>query len=353
MLGGPGSWSLRLASSVSARHAVVATAAAAVGSVAYVRTWHPKTIPLKDPSKQNLVLDRPLMEAMCGAIGEVAQICVMYPLETIKVRCQSDGIAAATVLQQLLAKGAPSAARVLYAGFLSAALSSILVGSVHYASFCISKRMALQAAGSNGSSSDANLLAATVGALATALVESPVEMFRHQAQAGVGNGNFLSEMVTSMQKHGPGALYWGFVPFLIESFPYDITELGTYSQLHDMREEALRKSSPGSKWMAQVPEQAWDIGIGAAAGVASVLVSMPFDVIKTYMQTHCAEAAAAGAGGQLAAFFATGSRMVAAGGPGALFVGLVPRLVQQVPSTTICWWAIEQARDMLEPYTKP
>jgi hypothetical protein len=44
--------------------------------------------------------------------------------------------------------------------------------------------------------------------------------------------------------------------------------------------------------------------------------------------------------------------MVAAGGPGALFVGLVPRLVQQVPSTTICWWAIEQARDMLEPFTK-
>jgi hypothetical protein len=54
---------------------------------------------------------------------------------------------------------------------------------------------------------------------------------------------------------GPGALYWGFVPFLIESFPYDLTELGTYSQLHDMREEALRKSNPGSKWMAQVPEQ--------------------------------------------------------------------------------------------------
>jgi hypothetical protein len=29
------------------------------------------------------------MEAMCGAIGEVAQICVMYPLETIKVRRSS------------------------------------------------------------------------------------------------------------------------------------------------------------------------------------------------------------------------------------------------------------------------
>lgn len=45
--------------------------------------------------------------------------------------------------------------------------------------------------------------------------------------------------------------------------------------------------------------------------------------------------------------------MVAAKGPGALFVGMVPRLCQQVPSTTICWWAIERTRDMLEPYTKP
>lgn len=32
---------------------------------------------------------------------------------------------------------------------------------------------------------------------------------------------FLSVVV-----QGVGGLYWGFVPFLIESFPYDCTELG-------------------------------------------------------------------------------------------------------------------------------
>lgn len=32
-----------------------------------------------------LVLDRPVMEAICGGLGEIAQICVLYPLETIKV----------------------------------------------------------------------------------------------------------------------------------------------------------------------------------------------------------------------------------------------------------------------------
>lgn len=35
---------------------------------------------------RRLVLDRTLMEAVCGGVGEVAQICVLYPLETIKVR---------------------------------------------------------------------------------------------------------------------------------------------------------------------------------------------------------------------------------------------------------------------------
>ena len=92
------------------------------------------------------------------------------------------------------------------AGFVSAALCSVLVGSVHYASFCWSKRLALQAmnGGSSSSSSDnshsANMMAASIGALATALVESPVELFRHRAQAGTVSGDFMQEMVTTVRK---------------------------------------------------------------------------------------------------------------------------------------------------------
>jgi hypothetical protein len=80
-------------------------------------------------------------------------------------------------------------------------------------------------------------------------------------------------------------------------------------------------------------------------------------VIKTYLQTHGAEIMAAHAGrgvlGEAAAFASVGRSLVAKQGPGALFVGMVPRLVQQVPSSTICWLVIEQCRSALEPYTKP
>jgi hypothetical protein len=69
-----------------------------------------------------------------------------------------------------------------------------------------------------------------------------------------------------------------------------------------------------------------------SANLASqVLVSMPFDVVKTYMQTHGTGMAAAGLRESVAAFWSTGSSMVAKRGPGALFVGLAPRLAHQVP----------------------
>jgi hypothetical protein len=105
--------------------------------------------------------------------------------------------------------------------------------------------------------------------------------------------------------------------------------------------------------------------IGGAAGGVAVLVSMPFDTIKTYLQvlTHDASATchsisrvtcpavrrhpapvatcvlqpqthetAAGLslGGQVSLFFRTGANMVKRRGPSALFVGMVPRLIQQV-----------------------
>lgn len=54
---------------------------------------------------------------------------------------------------------------------------------------------------SSDSSQSANMLAASIGALATALVESPVELFRHQAQAGNVGGNFVQEMATSVRKN--------------------------------------------------------------------------------------------------------------------------------------------------------
>lgn len=72
--------------------------------------------------------------------------------------------------------------------------------------------------------------------------------------------------------------------------------------------------------------------------MASVLVSMPCDVIKTRMDLHpphCPVGGPAGALCSIKAFFETGRQLVAAGGgPHALFVGVAPRLLQ----VGACWF---------------
>jgi hypothetical protein len=83
---------------------------------------------------------------------------------------------------------------------------------------------------------------------------------------------------------------------------------------------------------------AYDLMVGGLAGTVAVLVSMPFDVIKTYIQTHgalegaaAASSGAVGISGSAGQFWSTGKALVARSGPKALFVGLAPRLAHQVP----------------------
>ncbi|GIL80177.1 hypothetical protein Vretifemale_9357 [Volvox reticuliferus] len=418
-----------------ARVAVAATVAVGAG-VALHSTRRYGRLGISPPKiDSKFYLPQPVVDAICGAVGEVSQIVILYPLETIKVRCQADGISTATVLANMTRNGwGPQFIQQLYSGIGSAAAFSVVVGAIHWLTFCAAKRAALdvmqQQAQQGGSAAaraggaaaaataaggasnlvhvqhtaggdtahvhfssghhmhdeevallagghgcgghggectvdgqdvrmlaSANMAGATVGAVMTALVEGPLELFRHQAQAGLISGNLFREMKNVVRTQGPMGLYWGFLPYCLESFPYDISELATYSQLRDVYNQAVSKAegtgSPLFGAASKIPSQVWDIAIGAAAGSAATLISMPFDVVKTYMQTHATEAITLGAMGQVVAFFKTGAWMVAKRGPGALWVGLLPRLAQQVPSCTICWWAVEACQQALKPITAP
>ena len=65
---------------------------------------------------------------------------------------------------------------------------------------------------------------------------------------------------------------------------------------------------------------------------------------------------AASGGGPLrsaAAFVGTGRQLLKQHGPGGLFMGVTPRLIESVPSTMLYWLAVEGCRRALEPYVAP
>jgi hypothetical protein len=199
----------------------------------------------------------------------------------------------------------------------------------------------------------ANILAACAAAVVGAVLEAPVELFKHRAQAGQIQGSMVAAVTSALKQHGPAALYGSFfIPFLFKSLPFDIGELMTYSSLNDWRATqkagaagaaaaaaagASKPQAPSSTAFSAVhapavaadnsssslefgqqqqglpalasltaaslsssssssggfpspaavaqgmPDHVWDMTVGAAAGAAAVLISMPPDCIKTVM----------------------------------------------------------------------
>lgn len=71
-------------------------------------------------------------------------MALLYPLDTVKVRCQAAGISSRKVLASMYSSTGGNWAAMfpaLYAGILPGMALSVLVGSVHYACFCATRRL--------------------------------------------------------------------------------------------------------------------------------------------------------------------------------------------------------------------
>ncbi len=72
----------------------------------------------------------------------------------------------------------------------------------------------------------------------------------------------------------------------------------------------------------------------------------------SHRQTRGIEAANANIIGSAATFWRTGVDMVKQRGPGALYVGIMPRLAYQVPSAVLCWWTIGAIERVMGQWAK-
>ncbi|KAG7670645.1 hypothetical protein KSW81_003202 [Nannochloris sp. 'desiccata'] len=310
------------------------------------------------------------VDAICGAVGEVAGLVALYPLDTIKEA---------------------------YIYSLSTQQSErALLLSLHY------RKKKTQTSTCGGSSSASPLVASAAGAAASivgSFIDAPIEAFKVRAQAGAGgSGSMLGSMASLVVTQGFAPLYCSFLPFLLKSIPHDVAELFTYSQINELvsfsspsteltleaprataamiqGQSALKdqqqpwqqiekryKKNPTTAatsyigaLLSSLPIEARDMVIGAASGAAAAIASMPFDVTFTRMNLgSCMLPTAAGASNgsvrhSLANFVGTVRLIVAqGGGPHALFAGVVPRLLQTVPAGMVYWAAVEATRRALE-----
>jgi len=349
------------------------------------------------------------VDAICGAVGEVAGLVALYPLDTIKVKCQAANIGAGQAIRETLALGPSNAIKTLYAGMGSTALGAAAIGSLYLLTFYAAKRAGTsiesklskkntESSTSAGSSSASPLVASAAGAAASVVgsfIDAPIEAFKVRAQTG--SGSMLGSMASLVVTQGFAPLYCSILPFLLKSIPHDVAELFTYSQINELVSSSRTRSElslgagrsaliegqsvvggqqqprqhieKGSNknpttaatafigaFLSSLPIEARDMLIGATSGAAAAIASMPFDVTFTRMNLGtCVLPTASGASSgncvrhTLANFVAIVRLIITqGGGPHALFAGVVPRLLQTVPAGMVYWAAVEATRRALE-----
>ena len=83
------------------------------------------------------------VEALCGALGEMTQIFVLYPMDTLKIQCQAHSLGGRAAWALILSKnaGPRQLMRSMYAGCGSQVVCSAAIGAVYLVSFFELKQM--------------------------------------------------------------------------------------------------------------------------------------------------------------------------------------------------------------------
>ncbi len=313
------------------------------------------------------LLNETLVDLICGAVAEATQLAALYPLDTLKVRCQLSRRRPLAELRALLAGGGPAGVRALYAGCAPAAVGAALFGGAYmlaYQAFyrrnvrlLTGRAAAAAAAEEEPEAPPLALLGLAAGGAAmlanccTALVEVPLDTARQRLQAGVARGS-MARIIAASARGGPRLLYAGFVPFLLRTIPLDALQFTVYEGLQSARERADAReareaagssssSSSGGGGDDTLGEAAMDMVLGGIAGGVSAFLTMPLDCIKTHI--NCA------AGAAQCGVLPVTRAIWAASGPRGFFAGTSSRLLERVPSCAVYWLAAEATRRVLAP----
>jgi len=307
--------------------------------------------------RRSLASNDTAVDCVSGGLGEVAALLSLFPLDTLKVHCQARSISLRQALAAVISQGPLAATRSLYAGVGTAAVGAAIVGAVHLSVYKYWKRLehkiSVTSANTTTTTPTTGLLAvwgAIVSSVTVGALEAPLDQVKLRMQAGSVRGSPLVILMETLSSAGARQMFnSSFVPFVLKAIPHDVGEFVTFG--------VLSEAESVNRHLGPLSENAKDALIGAAAGCAAALLSNPFDVICTKVQTSCPLSSAPSSHtpkvtmrSALAAFRDTARTEFSQGGFRRLYVGVIPRLMQMVPASVIYWLVVEEARRRIQRF---
>ena len=292
---------------------------------------------------------------ICGAAASLMTKAILQPFDTLKTLAQVGGKTSQHVIKtkgglslgqlQFVREGArlvrQSGVSALFRGLPATLVVSAPSSAVFFSIYDPMKTY-LDKEKSFGFDCGPNLsalIASTCGNLVSSVIRVPPENVKQQVQAGLYQ-NGLQATRSIVSQGGIQALYRGYLAQLLKDIPYSAVQFTVYDWIKRRRERIEIQTGHHHRLNGPyVHISGKDLIGGALAGASAVLLTSPLDVVKTRIMTTKTTSSIGLVSPPTRKHQLGVLRMCLLiyqkEGPKALFRGLLPRLMQKVPSSAL------------------
>jgi len=281
-------------------------------------------------------------DVFSGLLGGVAQVAAGHPLDTIKVRLQTQVIVPGEkpafdgmvdcAKKTLAAEGVKG----LYKGCASPLAGAMIINAVLFSSYGQAQQLLAKGKKTEEISLATLSLAGSMAGFTAALIEAPFDLLKIKMQAQVGEGQYRGVVDCARQivaRHGITAMTQGLGATIARNTPAYAAYFYTY--------EGTRRlmTKPGEQ-----PNLMAACAGGGVSGFAFWGVLYPVEVIKTKLQTDSIIKSER----KYKGWFDCWNKTVQEQGYKGLFRGYVPAVVRAVPVNAVVFAAVVTAKQALE-----
>lgn len=220
-----------------------------------------------------------LKDLFCGCLGGLFGTLASHPLDTIRIRLQiqdSHNKAYTGISDWCFKTVKFEGVSGLFKGITPIVLSQWPVYALVFAGKEFGGR--LWDKYTNYSETNKSLIAGCIGGAVSTIIACPAELLKIRSQSNTKSKTNYGKLLRQMaEKEGKMSVYKGYVPTILR----DIPAYAVYFGIFDIGwQKFIKQTDP--KWKELLTQ----LVLGSLAGIGSVVVPYPFDIIKTLMQDN-------------------------------------------------------------------
>ncbi|RSL63823.1 hypothetical protein CEP53_004299 [Fusarium sp. AF-6] len=282
----------------------------------------------------------PLQSIVAGAAAGGIESLTTYPTEYVKTRKQLLGASSPSPLRLLITGVRDHGFGVLYTGAGAFCVSNASKSGIRFLTFDAIRNKLPRDHKTGNPTSSSNMLAGIAAGVAESItVVTPGESIKTKiVEDRAGPRTFKSTgdaMQWMVSNQGIRGFYRGVVPVTMKQASNALARFTSYHAIFDLIEPALKDAGKGSL-AASIA--------GASAGIVTVYATMPFDTVKTKMQS-------VGTGSGKQGTMNVLTSIIRESGVAGLWKGTTPRLVRLSVSGAISFSIYQSVLDFMRNST--